>query len=119
MKTSCEIMVQKILPAIRVELTRSLIMDYGCNQQRVAEMLGLSRAAVSQYMSEKRGADIGFSEETQKEISKLASRLMEGISEKEKVTGMCHVCKFVQKSGWLYKKGVLEEYGCVMCGDSE
>ncbi|MCS3923486.1 transcriptional regulator [Methanosalsum natronophilum] len=119
MKTSCEIMVQKILPAIRVALTRSLINEYGCNQQKASEILGLSRAAVSQYMSEKRGAEVGFSIETQEEITKFASKLMEGISEQEKVIGMCHVCKFVQKSGWLYKKGVIGRETCMICGNND
>ncbi|MDD4498702.1 MAG: transcriptional regulator [Methanosarcinaceae archaeon] len=119
MKTTCEIMVQKVLPAIRAELSRVMISDYGCTQQDVAEVLELSRAAVSQYVSEKRGAEIGFSEETQAEIKKFAALLLENeLSYQVKVEGMCNVCKFVQKSGWLYKNAP-EAKSCSICGDLE
>ena len=72
MKTTCEIMVQKVLPAIRAELSRTMIFEHRCTQQDVADILELSRAAVSQYVSEKRGAEIDFSDETQNEIRKFA-----------------------------------------------
>lgn len=85
MKTTCEVMVQKVLPAIRAELSRTMIFEYGCTQQDVADILELSRAAVSQYVSEKRGAEVGFSEETQSEIRKFASVLLSrGLSSQEK-----------------------------------
>lgn len=117
MKTTCEVMVQKVLPAIRAELSRVLIFEHGCTQQDVAEILELSRAAVSQYVSEKRGAEIDFSVETQGEIRNFAAVLLNNeLSSQEKVQGMCNVCKFVQKSGWLYKNAPGVE-SCSICGD--
>jgi predicted transcriptional regulator len=117
MKTTCEIMVQKVLPAIRAELSRVMIFEHGCTQQDVADILELSRAAVSQYVSEKRGAEIDFSEETQNEIRKFASVLLnEGLASQEKVKGMCSICCFVQKSGWLYRNAP-EAKACVICKD--
>jgi uncharacterized protein len=119
MKTTCEIMVQKVLPAIRAELSRTMIFDYGCTQQDVADVMELSRAAVSQYVSEKRGAEVGFSEETQNEIRKFASVLLnQGLSSQEKTKGMCGICSFVQKSGWLYKN-VPEAQACIICEDTD
>ncbi len=118
MKPPCEIMVQKVLPAIRAELARVLMVEHNCTQQNVADILGLSRAAVSQYVSEKRGAEVDFSDETKTVISKFATELLTDISTKDKVTGMCNACKFVQKSGWLYKDESGIEY-CGVCGEDE
>ena len=118
MKTPCEIMVQKVLPAIRAELARVLMVEHNCTQQKVADILGLSRAAVSQYVSEKRGAEIGFSDETKEVISNLAAGLLGDISTNDKITGMCNACRFVQRSGWLYKNDPTVEY-CDVCGEDE
>ena len=116
MKTTCEIMVQRVLPAIRAEIARIIISERGRTQQEAAEILGLSRAAVSQYLSEKRGAEVGLSEDTQEEIRKFAFQLLQGLTPKEQVTGMCNICKYVQLSGWLNKNEPDAGY-CVLCGD--
>ncbi|SDF47607.1 hypothetical protein SAMN04488589_0635 [Methanolobus vulcani] len=118
MKTTCEIMVQRVLPAIRAELARCMIWEHGKNQQEVAEILELSRAAVSQYLNDKRGAEVDFSEDAQQEIQRFAAKLIEGMSSREQVAGMCNVCKFVQRSGWLNKNEPDAGY-CILCGDSE
>jgi uncharacterized protein len=119
MKTTCEIMVQKVLPAIRAELSRTMIFDHGCTQQDVADILELSSAAVSQYVSEKRGAEVGFSEETQCEIRKFASVLLDkDLSSQEKAKSMCGICSFVQKSGWLYKHAPGAK-ACIICEDTD
>ncbi|MDG6243035.1 MAG: helix-turn-helix domain-containing protein [Methanolobus sp.] len=118
MKTTCEVMVQRILPAIRAELARCMIAVHGKSQQEVAEVLELSRAAVSQYLNDKRGAEIDFSEDAQQEIKRFAASLLEGMSPKEQVAGMCNVCKFVQRSGWLNKNEPDSGY-CILCGDDE
>lgn len=118
MKTTCEIMVQRVLPAIRAELARCMISEHGKNQQEVADVLGLSRAAVSQYLNDKRGAEIDFSEEAQQEIKSFASSLLDGMKSRDQVAGMCNVCKFVQRSGWLNRNEPDAGY-CVLCGDDE
>lgn len=119
MKTTCEIMVQKVLPAIRAELSRAMIFEHRCTQQEVADILELSRAAVSQYVSEKHGAEVNFSEETQKEIKKFALVLLSGnLTSQEKTRSMCSICSFVQKSGWLYRNAP-EAKVCSICEDMD
>lgn len=44
------------LPRIRAELVYRLVEERGVSQTNVASVMGLSRAAVSQYISRKRGA---------------------------------------------------------------
>ncbi|QLC50869.1 helix-turn-helix domain-containing protein [Methanolobus zinderi] len=118
MKTTCEIMVQRVLPAIRAEIARVIISEHGRSQQEAAEVLGLSRAAVSQYLSEKRGAEVNFSEDTYKEIRNFTFELLAGMSPKDEVAGMCNICKYVQKSGWLNRNEPDAEQ-CILCGEPE
>ncbi len=118
MKTTCEIMVQRVLPAIRAEIARVLIAECRRTQQEAADLLGLSRAAVSQYLSEKRGAEICLSEDAQREIRTFTSQLLHGLSPQDQVTGMCTICKYVQMSGWLNKNEPDAGY-CVLCNVTE
>ena len=55
MKTPCEIIVWQILPVIRKEFAKSLIENHKLTQRKVAEKLGITEAAVSRYLSKKRG----------------------------------------------------------------
>ena len=54
-KVLCEEVVNNYLPAIRSFITRQLIDQYGHTQSQVAEKLGTTQAAVSQYLRSRRG----------------------------------------------------------------
>jgi len=91
MKTPCEKVLWFVLPAIRKELVRSLVQEHGYTQRGTARLLGLSDAAVSQYLSKKRGKlDIkekGFLAE----VATSADRIIRGgtkIVDQE----MCRLC---------------------------
>jgi len=49
MKPFCEIIVAKILPAMRAIITKELMQTYGFNQTEVAQKLGITQPAISQY----------------------------------------------------------------------
>lgn len=53
MKPPCELIVWYVLPTIRYELTKELLR-LGLSQKEVSESLGITQAAVSQYVKEKR-----------------------------------------------------------------
>ena len=72
-----EIEVWYIIPAIRRELTKSMIDDYNLTQKQVAENMGLTEAAVSQYLSSKRAKEVIFSEAILDEIKKSAKKIVE------------------------------------------
>ena len=57
-KPPCEKIIWLILPAVRKELAKSLIENYGLNQKQIAEILEISPAAVCQYLSNKRVPDV-------------------------------------------------------------
>ena len=64
-----EIEVWYIIPAIRRELTKILIKQYNLKQKKVAMLLGISEAAISQYLSNKRGQEIKFPKEMEKSFA--------------------------------------------------
>lgn len=72
-----EIEVRYIIPAIRGKLAASLVKDKGFSQKKVAGMLGLSEAAVSQYRHAKRGTAAAFSKDILKEIKHSADKIAE------------------------------------------
>ena len=51
----CDAMVRRYLPAMRAEMVFRLVNNQGFSQSDAAKKLGVSRAAISQYMSKKRG----------------------------------------------------------------
>lgn len=75
------------MPALRSALTRKL-SERGMSQIKIAEMLGITQAAVSQYLSNVRGKHIMRNPETEKEISRLAQRVID----ERKAPDFCELC---------------------------
>jgi len=70
-----EIEVWYLIPALRRELAKILVREYGISQKNVGEMLGTTGAAISQYLSMKRGNEIKFSKEELELIKKSARNI--------------------------------------------
>lgn len=51
----CDSVVRDLLPCMRAEVVYRLVHDRGICQSDVSKLLGISRAATSQYMNKKRG----------------------------------------------------------------
>ena len=71
-----EIEVWYIIPALRRGLAKAMAAQ-GLSQKRTAELLGITGAAVSQYVKHKRANEVEFLPETQAEIKKSAGRISE------------------------------------------
>jgi len=71
-----EIEVWYIIPAIRKKLASCLIMDHKATYKKVGDILGVTKAAVSQYLSNKRAGKIFLPKEIDKEIMKSCSVLL-------------------------------------------
>ena len=69
-----EIEVLYIIPAIRRELAKALI-KVNLSQKAVAQILGITPAAISQYISEKRAKEVKFNEAFQKLIEESAKKI--------------------------------------------
>ena len=55
MSTSCERVARYILPLYRAYVAKELIEKYDYTQVKAAKKLGTTQAAISQYMTSKRG----------------------------------------------------------------
>lgn len=105
MKLPQEIEVWYIIPAIRREMTR-IMLKRGLRQKDVAEKLGVTDAAVSQYLKSKRASQVRFDSEMIGEIKKSVERVMKGGSimrETQRLVRLCRergtVCKAGKRFG--------------------
>ena len=73
-----EIEVWYLIPSLRREFAKIFIDNYGMSQKETAKILGITEAAVSQYLKSKRGNEIKFSEKELKSIKKSAEKIVEG-----------------------------------------
>jgi len=73
-----EIEVWYLIPALRRELAKILISDFGMSQKKVSETLGITESAVSQYLKSKRGSELRFSEKEREIIKDSAANIIEG-----------------------------------------
>ena len=111
-----EIEVWYIIPAIRKELAKLLTRKHKMSYEKAGNILGISKAAISQYLSNKRANKIRLSPEVKKEISKSSKVIVknpkEALSEMQRILKYmkdkkcsCDVCK-------KYNKDVLNFCGC-------
>ncbi len=105
-----EVMVWYILPAIRREITNSLIYDHNLPQKEIAHRFGLTEPAISQYKKGARG-DIEFSPEVLARVKEAARKIAEEGSraprEVQKVLRFIHdggfLCEFHKKYGLVHE----------------
>ncbi len=90
----CDVLVRKMLPSMRAEMVSRLVSERGLSQSEAARRLGVTRAAISQYVSRKRGnSEVRFSSEVSTLIDRWALALDTGESD---IT-LCDVCKCAKK----------------------
>lgn len=90
----CDTMVRNLLPPMRAEMVSRLINQQGLSQSDAARKLGVTRAAVSQYMSRKRGAsEVSITTEMDMIIDRWAMAVVTGESD----INLCDVCKCALK----------------------
>jgi hypothetical protein len=111
-----EIEVWYIIPAVRKELARLLTRKHELSYEKAGAILGVSKAAVSQYLSNKRANKVKLNAETKKEVAKAAKIIAENpklaLTEIQRILKYmkdtkcsCDVCK-------KYNKDVINFCGC-------
>jgi predicted transcriptional regulator len=90
----CDSMVRRYLPTMRAEMVYRLIQNQGISQSDVAKRLGVSRAAISQYMSKKRG-DSGI--EISHELDALIDRWTLAVIGQDSTITLCDICRCASK----------------------
>ncbi|MDD1684682.1 MAG: helix-turn-helix domain-containing protein [Methanoregula sp.] len=90
----CDSMVRTLLPPMRAEMVFRLVQKQGLSQSDAAKRLGVTRAAVCQYLSRKRGAgEVEISSELNLMIDRWALAVVTGESD----INLCDVCRCALK----------------------
>ena len=115
-----EIEVWYIIPALRRELAKSMV-GLGLAQKQIADKIGITEAAVSQYLSSKRAKEVVFSDAVLEEIKKSAKKITEGKStivpemmRLTKLTGVMQVMCCIHK-----KQDASLPKGCDICFEED
>jgi predicted transcriptional regulator len=104
MSTSCESIARYLLPLYRAFVAKELIEKYNFTQVEAAKRLGTTQAAISQYMTSKRGhRRIPNYEEMAPLVQNTAAKAAERIAtakmtRKEFSTSFCELCKYMQNN---------------------
>jgi predicted transcriptional regulator len=104
MSTSCESIARYLLPLYRAFVAKELIEKYNFTQVEAAKRLGTTQAAISQYMTSKRGhRRIPNYEEMAPLVQNTAAKAAERIAtakmnRKEFSASFCELCKYLQNN---------------------
>ena len=104
MKPPCIVVVQHILPALRVSVAVELIEKHGLKKKETAEIMGLTPAAITQYLNRTRGDSahqiVKESKNVTNLISEIAKDLAYGESSVDKIVSkLCFACHILQTEG--------------------
>ncbi|MDD2644501.1 MAG: transcriptional regulator [Methanobacteriaceae archaeon] len=96
MKPPCEMVVWYVIPAIRSELAKDLL-TLGMKQKKISELMDITQPAVSQYITDKRGSGIEFSDEVNNLIQSFAQDLYdENATKYDIIPRTCNICKKIK-----------------------
>lgn len=109
---SQEIEVWHVLPAIRREFAKEM-KKKGVKQAEIAKKLHITRAAVSQYISNKRASDITFSADVKKKIKDSVKNLMKGSCPIKEIQV---ICSYFKNKGYLCKLHHKLDKSLIKCG---
>ena len=101
------IVVQHILPTIRVAISKKLVEEKGLKKSKVSQLMGVTPAAITQYLNKKRGNDLELINQSPR-INELISELAEDIfSEIDQpdilLLQLCRICQVVRSEGIICK----------------
>jgi hypothetical protein len=120
MNPPCIAAVWYLIPAVSASLAKRLAKE-GLSQSQIAAKLGITRAAVSQYISGKRGIELKLGKKSKKALANLAKKLAkEGASRSSDADlsyAMCEICAIARKEKvlcGLHRKSGADK-GCKIC----
>ena len=101
MKLPCEITVWYLVPVIKSELAKEL-HERGMTQKKIAQVIDVTQAAVSQYLSKKRGSGMKLTPKMQKEIKLFADKVInEKVNTEDMRALICKECNIAKAAGLL------------------
>ena len=96
-RTTCEYMMWSGLPVIRKGIAESMINDFGLSQKETAGKLGVTPAAICQYVSKKRGR-IDISDEVVLKEMKISAQNIIDNGGGSVISETCRICKILRAS---------------------
>jgi len=125
MKPPCMIVVQYILPTIRVLIMKDLVQKHNIRKIDASKKMELTPAAITQYMKGDRGKtftnEITKSKKAMKIISNLAEALAkDGVPPENAIDQLCEACSTIRAEGIICslhkeKLPALKECSCAIC----
>jgi len=106
-----EIEVWYIIPAIRRELARCMIAEGGMTYEKVGNILGITKAAVSQYLANKRASKIKLPPQIEPEVAKACVNIAENKS--NAVKEIDRLLKIIRKKGYICRVCDTHESGAL------
>jgi len=85
------------LPVIRKEISESMIRDFGFTQKETAEKLGITPAAVCQYLSKKRGR-LDIEDRVILAEIKISAKTIIDNGNGHVISETCRICKLLRTS---------------------
>jgi len=120
MKTPCELVVGKILPALRASVVKKLSREYHMKQSDIAKKLGITQASVSQYLSSTRAGGTKITESFPKiktYANEIANRIVAGDNKLEWFDVLCKACQDIRSDDEFCRmqRIALNPSGCDIC----
>jgi len=100
MTVPCEVVVRHLLPALRALIARELVEEHQLSQVAAARRLGITQAAVSQYLTSKRRAKTIEKLEADPEILRTAERIAEKIASTPETETPLNICSYCKTLTW-------------------
>jgi predicted transcriptional regulator len=100
----CEVGVKTVLPAVKAIMARQIVEKHGLNEQKTADLLGLSQSAVSRYVGRERGNLLAIEDSTEilALITQMVSSLITEPSNKAAILKLfCQTCQAVREKGLM------------------
>ncbi len=120
MKTPCELVVGKILPALRASVVKELSGKHHMKQSDIAKRLGITQASVSQYLSATRAGGTKVTESFPKikiYANEIANRIIAGENKYEWYDVLCKACQDIRSDEEFCRmhKMASDLSGCDIC----
>ena len=94
-----ELVAKLAIPSIRALIARRLMTVYGLTQNQVADKLGITQAAVSNYVNGKRGITFRVEDypEVERGVESLSEALAKGNGDESAImTRMTEICDYIR-----------------------
>jgi len=100
------IVVQYILPALRMNVAKELIEKYGLRNTEVAEKMDVTPAAITQYLNKSRGETASMTIQRSNRVMDLTSEIARDLAEDKSppdllLLKLCLACRTVREEGLI------------------